>query len=248
MIAGLLIGKDKSVGMPGKNVRTLLGRPMAEYGFIAGRAAGVDAFYTSTDSPGIAEIGARYGAEHIQRPPELATPDSLTEDVLTHAFGEMEKRAGQEIDIVVLLFANAPAINVNLIKEGLQVLQEMPEFDSAFSAVQYNMFSPARARKVTAERSIESFVDLDLLDNVSSIRDSQGDCYFCDLSVQVMRRRCFTHMDEGMQPFQWMGRKSYALMNDFGFDADTEWQVLVLEHWLREHGFTETTIPYELSW
>ena len=248
MRAGLLIGKDKSTGLPGKNVRHLLGRPMAEYGFMAARAAGVDRLYASTDSLEIAAIGKRYGAHHIPRPADLATPESLTEDVLVHAFDAMEKDAGQQIDMVVLVFANAPAIDINLIREGIDVLSRDDSFDSAFSVVNYNMFSPARARRVNEDGSIGSFIDLSLLDNVSSIRDSQGDAYFCDLSVQVLKRRCFTHMDEGMQPFKWMGRKSYALHNDYGFDADAEWQVLVLEHWLRQRGFSDAdAAPKEAS-
>lgn len=248
MICGLLIGKDKSVGVPGKNIKTIVGRPMAEYGFIAARALGVDHLFTSTDSADIAAIGARYKADHIDRPPELATPDSLTEDVLVHAAQEMEKRLGKAPDIVVLLFANNPAISLALLQEGVAALKADPTLDSAFSVCQYNMFSPTRARRLLDDGTIDSFVPLEAFgDQVSSIRSSQGDVYFCDLSVQVMRWRCFTHMDEGKQPFLWMGRKTKALMNDFGFDVDSQWQFLVIEHWLKEAGFTDDTIPYDIG-
>ena len=71
------------------------------------------------------------------------------------------------------------------------------------------MFSPARARKIN-DGKIESFIPL-VFDNVSSIRSSQGDVSFCDLSVQVIRSRVFENMKEGMQPFQWMGKKSFPL-------------------------------------
>ena len=40
-----------------------------------------------------------------------------------------------------------------------------------------------------------------------------------------------------MQPFKWMGRKSKALFNDFGFDVDSEWQFKVIEYWLQSRGF-----------
>ena len=64
IIAGLLIGKDKSTGVPGKNIRKIVGRPMCEYGFIAARAVGVNHLFVSTDSPAIAEVGSRYKAVH----------------------------------------------------------------------------------------------------------------------------------------------------------------------------------------
>lgn len=248
IIAGLLIGKDKSTGVPGKNFREIVGRPMCEYGFIAARAVGVNHLFVSTDSPKIAEVGARYKAVHIKRPPELAQPDSLTEDALVHAAKEMEHVIGCAPDIVCLLFANNPAIDIALMQQGIEALSADQTLDSAFSVCRYDMFSPTRARSIDEAGNIKPFAPLEAFGKpVSSIRSSQGGVYFCDLSVQVLRWRCFTHMNEGMQPFQWMGRKSKALINDFGFDVDSEWQFRVIEYWLRERGFTEDSIPYAIG-
>ena len=248
IIAGLLIGKDKSTGVPGKNIRNIVGRPMCEYGFIAARAVGVNHLFVSTDSTTIAEVGERYNAIHIERPSELAQPDSLTEDALVHAARQIEKFIGRPPDVVCLLFANNPAIDVALLEEGIQALTADDELDSAFSVCRYDMFSPTRARSIDDSGNIQPFVPLESLGkSVSSIRSSQGGVYFCDLSVQVLRWRCFTNMNEGMQPFQWMGRKSKALFNDFGFDVDSEWQFRVIEYWLRERGFTEHNIPYDIG-
>ena len=76
---------------------------MAEYGFIAARAARVDHLFVSTDSAEIADIGDRYGAQLIERPSALATPEALTEDVLVHAGQEIGKRLGCQPDLMVLL-------------------------------------------------------------------------------------------------------------------------------------------------
>ena len=86
MNIGLVIGKKNSMGVPGKNVRMILGRPAAEYAFIAAKYSKMDKIYVSTDSLEIAEIGKKYNAIHIDRPEELATPDALTEDALLHAY------------------------------------------------------------------------------------------------------------------------------------------------------------------
>lgn len=248
MIVGLLIGKERSTGVPGKNIKSIVGRPMAEYGLIAARAVPVDHMFVSTDSAVIAEIGARYCAQIIERPAELATPEALTEDVLVHAGMEITKHLGVLPSIVVLLFANCPAIDVRLIREGIEILQTDQTIDSAFSVCQYNMFTPNRARRLSDDGLIESFVPLEMLgDNLSSIRGSQGDAYFCDLSVQVLRWRCLEKMDEGLQPFQWMGRRSKALLNDYGFDVDSNWQFDVVERWLRARGFSEDRMPYDVG-
>lgn len=248
MNIGLVIGKKNSTGVPGKNVREIVGRPAAEYAFIAAKYAGLDKIYISTDSKEIAQIGKPYGAIHIERPPELATPDALTEDALVHAYKHIKNDLKNEtITTISLLFCNNPAINVYLLKEAIEFTGETKEYDSCFSVVKYDMFSPARARRLTDEGQMKPFVDFKYLDkNVSSIRDSQGSCYFCDLSIQVMKPVCFEKMDEGQLPFRWQGKRSKAIITDFGFDIDTEWQYVVIEHWLRKHGFTENKIPWEL--
>ena len=191
------------------------GQPSCEYGFQAAKRIGVKNIFVSTDCEVISKIGLKYSANLIERPPNLATPESLTEDVLTHAYREILKIKNKP-EIIILMFANNPAISVSLIFEGIKKLNEDKTFDSAFSVSKYNMFSPARARKIN-DGKIESFIPLNLMDNVSSIRSSQGDVYFCDLSVQVIRSRVFENMKEGMQPFQWMGKKSFPLKNSFGF-------------------------------
>ena len=65
--------------------------------------------------------------------------------------------------------------------------------------------------------------------------------------VAVMRWRCLVNMDVGMQPFQWMGQRSKALRNDYGFDVDSDWQFDVVEKWLRSRGFTEEHVPSDLG-
>ena len=146
---------------------------------------------------------------------------------------------------ISLLFCNNPAINVDLLKEAIKHVSTNDEYDSCFSVVKYDMFSPARSRRIDPSGEIKPFVDLNLIENVSSIRDSQGSCYFCDLSIQVMKPVCFTDMDQGQLPFKWQGRKSKAIETDFGFDIDTEWQYEVIKYWLKKHGFTEKKVPWE---
>lgn len=247
MNIALIIGKDKSVGVPGKNVREIVGRPAAEYAFIAAKYAGCEPIFVSTDSAQIAEIGRGYGAIHIERPPELAMPDSLTEDALLHAYEQIKAHVGNATDIktISLLFCNNPAINVELLRNAISTLHT-EDFDSCFSVVKYDMFSPTRARKINATGEIQPFIDLTYLGNVSSIRDSQGSVYFCDLSIQVMKPTCFENMHEGQLPFKWQGKKSKAIETDFGFDIDAEWQYVVIEYWLRKHGYSETTIPWSM--
>lgn len=232
-IAALLIGKKNSTGFPGKNIMKINGMPSCEYGFQAAKKLGIKNLFVSTDCPMISQIGLKYSANLIIRPEHLAKPESLTEDVLVHAYNQIIKLIDKP-KIIILLFANNPAISMELLNEGINKLMEDNDYDSAFSVCKYNMFSPTRARKII-NKKIESFIPLNLIGNVNSIRSSQGDVYFCDLSVQVIRSRVFENMSDGMQPFQWMGKKSYPLFNNFGFDIDEQWQKVAIEMWLQKY-------------
>ena len=231
-IASLLIGKANSSGFPGKNVMPLRGIPSCEYGCIVSENVPISRAYCSTDSSEIAEIAGKHGFKEIKRPASLATPDSLTEDALIHAYENMIQDG--PLDIICLFFANNPAINIDLVRQGIQVLEKDETYDSAFSVCEYNMFSPLRARKIVGNE-IKPFVDLKQFEGASSIRSSQGSVYFCDLSVQVIRTRVFENMMTHPLPFRWQGSKSYPLMNTYGFDIDEKWQKAVIELWLKDN-------------
>jgi hypothetical protein len=47
-------------------------------------------------------------------------------------------------------------------------------------------------------------------------------------------------------PFGWLGQKQGVLVKDFGFDVDYEWQIAVIEHWLKTRGLNVTPIPYDV--
>ena len=246
MNIGLVIGKKNSVSVPGKNIKILLGRPSAEYAFIAAKFSNIDKVYVSSDSEQILSIGNQYGASLIKRPSNLAQPDTLTEDVLLHAY-EFIKKDNNDINSISLLFCNNPAINVDLLNNAINFINKNKNYDSCFSVVNYDMFSPTRARKIDKDLNISPYTDLSLIGNVSSIRNAQDATYFCDLSIQVMNKRCFENMENGQQPFKWQGNKMKAIKNDFGFDIDSEWQFVVIEYWLKKYGFTNSNIPWDIN-
>lgn len=76
--------------IPGKNTRELAGHPLLAYSIAAARASGVcDRVLVSTDSPDIAAVAEKYGAEVPGlRPHEISGPDSHDIEFLQHAIEE----------------------------------------------------------------------------------------------------------------------------------------------------------------
>jgi hypothetical protein len=243
MISALLIGREGSVGFPGKNVYPILGKPLMAYPLLAAKnARQVNNVFISTDSEKIKTIGRSYGAEIIDRPQELCTKEALGEHAFVHGYHEIRKRLVSEPELIVLLFCNAATILPETIDEGIRILREHPEYDSAVTVSRYNMWSPLRARKEGADGLLHPFVPFEVFGDPKTLncdRDSQGDVWFADMSVSIVRPHCLEHLETGLLPQKWMGQKIYPLKQWGGLDVDYEWQIPQVEFWLRSHGFSE---------
>jgi CMP-N-acetylneuraminic acid synthetase len=124
-----------SKGLPRKNVLTVGGKPLMAHTIEHAKASGVcDAVVVSTEDAEIADIARRYGAEVIERPPELATDQIPAEPVVQHALATYEARSGITFDIVVYLQITDVFRKPEIIRECVERLAANPELDSVFSA------------------------------------------------------------------------------------------------------------------
>lgn len=246
VVCALMIGRKGSIGFPGKNVYPVLGRPLAAYPLLAAKGSRyVERIFVSTDSPEIMDIAKGYGAELIERPAELATKQALGEDVFAHGYREIKRRLasqGLEAELMILLFANAATITSQLMDQGIETLRRDAHFDSAVTTSVYNMWSPLRARKLHSDGCLRPFVPFETFGDPRTLncdRDSQGDVHFADMSVSVVRPKCLEQMSEGLLPQKWMGQRIAPIPSWGGCDVDYEWQVPMVEFWLRKHGIQE---------
>ena len=244
-VVALLLGRGGSAGFPGKNLYPVLDRPLMAYPLMAARDSKyVDCIYVSTDSEEIMTLGRRYDAEIIVRPPELCTPEALGEDAFAHGYRVIRDRlaeGGETVELMVLLFANAATITGELIDQGIEMLRADPTLDSAVTVSRYNMWSPLRARKLGDDGCLHPFVPFDIFGDPKTLscdRDSQGDVYFADMGVSVVRPCCLEHLEEGLLPQKWMGQCIAPIYSWGGCDVDYEWQIPVIEYWLLQHGYT----------
>jgi len=246
MIIAVLIGREGSVGFPGKNVYPVLKRPLMAYPLLAAlNSKYVDKVFVSTDSKKIAETGKQYGADIIDRPAFLATSSAISEDVFAHAYKYVKDTLKINIDLIALLFCNAPMILPATIDRGVEILRERPEIDSTITVSRYNMWSPIRARRIDKEGLLSPFIPFEKMRvSMDSNRDSQGDVYFHDCGVSVVRPGCLENIKDGILPQKWMGRKIYPLVQKGGLDIDYAYEVPLAESWLKENGFTEEETPY----
>ncbi len=241
MICAILIGREGSPGFPGKNVYPIMGKPLVAYPLLAAQdAQSIERVYLSTDSQKLKEIGQEYGARIIDRPAHLCTKAALGEHAYQHAHEVISAELaaeGKTPELYVLLMANAPTITAAMIEDGIQVLRDNPEYDSAVSVSCYNMWSPLRARRIGDDGLLHPFVPFETFGDPKTLncdRDSQGDVWFADMGVSIIRPQNLDNLEDGLKPQQWMGQRIYPLKQVGGLDVDYDYQMPQAEFYLRQ--------------
>lgn len=148
--------RSGSKGLPGKNIKKLLGKPLIAYTIEhAKESKYIDRIIVSTDDLTIAAIAKRYGAEiPFLRPKALARDSAGTVDVLLHAMDLMEKKESFTFDILVLLHATTPLRTPDDIDNCIDLLVDK-NADSVFSVTEshrnpyFNMIEIDKDKKVS---------------------------------------------------------------------------------------------------
>lgn len=129
---GILPVRAGSEGIPGKNVRSLGGRPLLTWAAEALVSSRVSLAFCSTDSEEMARIAQDAGlTAHPLRPAQLATPTSLVNETVRHVLAEQEA-LGYTFEHVVLVQATSPFVESKDIDKTLELLSGS-EVDSVVS-------------------------------------------------------------------------------------------------------------------
>ena len=125
-ILGVITARGGSKGIPGKNIKPLLGKPLIAYTIEAAKASGVvDRLILSTDDQAIAEVARQYGCEvPFMRPADIADDKSAHLPVLQHAVKALKEKDGYEPDYVLLLQPTSPARQAFHIKEAAGLMEK----------------------------------------------------------------------------------------------------------------------------
>lgn len=128
LVVATVCARGGSKGLPGKNVKPLLGKPLMGYTIeTALNSASIDAVYVSTDSEEIAEIAVGLGATVPGlRPAELATDGASKLDAITHLIETVES-LGVDVGTVVDLDVTSPLRLDSDIASALALLDEQTD-------------------------------------------------------------------------------------------------------------------------
>ena len=126
-IVSIILARGGSKGIPDKNIIDLNGRPLIYYSINAAQKAKIPEVWVSTDSKKIAMVAKQYNAKIIDRPKNLATDTSSSEDALNHFSKNID------FDIMVFIQPTSPLLHSSDIVKGLDLVKN-GTYDSIFSA------------------------------------------------------------------------------------------------------------------
>ena len=129
-VVALIQARGGSKGVPGKNIRPLLGYPVLAWSIVACKLArSVDRVILSTDSEEIAEVAKRYGCEvPFMRPAELASDLATDKVVFEHALDLLQAEQNLTPELFVQVRPTTPLRSPNLIDAAVRKIRSNPNF------------------------------------------------------------------------------------------------------------------------
>ena len=136
MLLAIIPARGGSKGILGKNIVPVAGYPLIAYSIIAAQQCKfIKRVIVSTDSPEIAAIACKYGAEvPFLRPSEFSTDTSTDREFLLHAVRWFDTNEGFKPEFWVHLRPTTPLRDPALIDQAVQVIQQNHSATSLRSA------------------------------------------------------------------------------------------------------------------
>lgn len=225
-VTAIVIARGGSKGLPAKNLRPLLGRPLVTWSIDHAKAMhSADLVVLSTEDERIAQVGRDAGVRVILRPAELANDAARVDDTMRHAVAELEKD-GVRLDLLLMLYGNVPIRRPGLLDAAVSMLVTTG-CDSVQSFAPVGAFHPWWMYRMDSEGRV-SWYD----DHKVYRRQELPPLYMPDAGAIVLRRDVL--MDAANRPnephaFFGKDRRGIVQAADSTVDIDDETDLLVAE-------------------
>lgn len=130
-LLGFIPARGGSKGLPGKNKKMMLGKPLISYTIEAAMQSNLDDIAVSSDDDDILDIARQHGVRAIKRPEDLAGDLVPTLPVIHHTIATV----GGNFDGIMTLQATSPLRNGTHINEAIAKFKENGKADSLVSVV-----------------------------------------------------------------------------------------------------------------
>lgn len=143
-VLAIIPARGGSKGLPGKNIRPLLGKPLIGWTIEQARASRyITDIFVSTDSQKIADVAETFGVSVPElRPAELAGDTAPSSGFVVYTIEKL-RREGKEFDYIILLQPTSPLRETEDIDRAIELLDSRPDADSAVGVCAAECAHPA---------------------------------------------------------------------------------------------------------
>ncbi len=133
-ILSIIPARGGSKGIPGKNIKSLAGKPLIAYSIEESKKSKyITRTVLSTEDKKIKDIALQFGSEVVDRPIELAQDETKTAPVLLQVLDHLKTTENYVPDVVILLQPTCPLRTAKEIDEAFD-LYFKEDCDSVFAA------------------------------------------------------------------------------------------------------------------
>lgn len=185
-VLGLINARGGSKGVPGKNKKLLLGKPLITYSIEAALLCDlITDVIVSSDDAEICNISVESGARvPFIRPPELAEDNSKQIDVIKHAVIFLEKNENKRYDYICLLQPTCPLRTVADIRGAIELILTQ-NADSVISVTDVGGRHPKTLYTASDNHQITPYIKSDM----SGVqRQDFEDLYWRTGAIYIMKR------------------------------------------------------------
>lgn len=194
-VLAIIPARGGSKGLPGKNIRPLLGKPLIGWTIEQARASRyITEIFVSTDSREIADVAETFGISVPElRPAELASDTAPSSGFVVSTIEKLRKE-GKEFDYIILLEPTSPLRETSDIDRSIEMLAGNPQAESIVGVCKTECAHPAFLTRVE-EGLLRPFQG-----EMQALRRQElGELYFFEGTVYVsrvdafLRKRTFYH-------------------------------------------------------
>jgi CMP-N,N'-diacetyllegionaminic acid synthase len=157
-ILAIIPARKGSKGLPGKNVRELLGKPLIAWTIEQAKACRhITEIFVSTDCPEIARTAESFGVSvPALRPAALAKDDSSSADLVEFILDGYKKRS-VFFDYIMLLEPTSPLRDENDLDQAVALLLREPGKDGVVSLGEIALEHPRIVKRVDSAGKLQPF-------------------------------------------------------------------------------------------
>ena len=222
VVLGIITARGGSKGLPGKNIRDLVGQPLISYSIQAAQAASsLDRVVVSTDDDEIAAVAKEWGAEiPCMRPAEFAGDEALVYPALSHMAHYLEAQDGYIPDYIMLLQPTSPLRTAEDIDQAIAIAAER-NADGVVSLWQAKSH-PYWAREIDDQGVVK---ELAHKDGRYSRRQALPNSYTVNGAIYMAKRNVLIEQETFYTPKTY----AYIMPPERSLDIDSAWDFHLVE-------------------